>query len=258
MRDSEPLPSPGIHPTAVLGEGVELGEGVAVGPCVVIGDGARIGDRSRIGAHAVVGRGCVLGPDTVIHPRATLYPDVVTGAGCVVRSGARLGPDGFGFAFVEGRHRKIPQVGGCVLGDGVEVGENATIDRGSIGPTVVEDGCRIAALVHVGHNAHLGRAVVLGPLAGVAGSAVIGDGADIGGQVAIVGHLTVGRGARVAWRGGVTQSVPEGEAVAGTPARPLREARRAAALFLRLPKLLARLRALERAVPGPSRGRGGP
>lgn len=239
-----------IDPTAVLGEGAEVGEGTSIGPYAVIGRGAHIGEECRVGAHVVVGEGCVVGPGTVLHPHVTLYPGVVTGAGCVVRSGARIGPDGFGFAWVEGAHRKIPQVGGCVLGDGVDVGENATIDRGSIGPTVVEDGCAIAALVHVGHNAHLGRQVTIDALAGVAGSATIGDRVSVGGQVAIVGHLAVGNGVRIAWRGGVTQSIPDGQSVAGTPARERREARRADVLFSRLPRLVRRLRALERAVLG--------
>ncbi|HEX2189509.1 MAG TPA: UDP-3-O-(3-hydroxymyristoyl)glucosamine N-acyltransferase [Longimicrobiaceae bacterium] len=241
---------PSIHPTAVIGEGSELGAEVSVGACAVIGRGVRIGDGARIGAHVVIGDGCHVGAGSILHPHAVLYPDVRLGAGCTVQSGACLGPDGFGYAFVEGAHRKIPQVGGVRVGGGAEFGANATVDRGSIGQTWLGDGCATGDLVHVGHNARLGASVLLDAHTGVAGSATLGDGVVVGGQVAIVGHLTVGDGVRVAHRGGITHDVPAGESVAGTPARPRREARRADALLFRLPRLVKRLLALERAVLG--------
>lgn len=251
VNDPREAPGPAaIHPTAVVGEGTELGEGVSLGAFAVIGRGVRLGAGVGVGSHAVVGDGCDVGEHSVIHPHATLYSDVVLGPRSVVQSGACLGPDGFGYAFEEGGHRKIAQVGGVRVGADAEFGANSTVDRGSVGHTVLGDGCATGDLVHVGHNARLGRSVVVDSLAGVAGSAVIGDDVFVGGQVAIVGHLVVGDGVRVARWGGVTQDVPAGESVSGTPARPRRETRRAQALLYRLPRLLRRLLALERAVAG--------
>ena len=246
----EPAAVPGVHPTALIGEGTELGEGIAIGPHAVIGRGVRIGDHARIGAQVVIGDGCHVGAHSVIHPHATLYADVRLGERSRVQSGACLGPDGFGFAFVQGAHRKIPQVGGVRAGDDLEVGANSTIDRGSVGHTILGSGCGIAALVHVGHNARLGDRVALDDLAGVAGSAVIGNDVAVGGQVAVMGHLAVGDGVRIGRRGGITHDVLAGADVAGTPARPRREALRMDALLFRLPRLMKRLQALERAVLG--------
>jgi UDP-3-O-[3-hydroxymyristoyl] glucosamine N-acyltransferase len=242
--------SAGIHSTAVLAEGVELGEDVAVGPFAVIGRGTRLHAGVRVGSHVVIGARCEVGAGSELHPHATLYSDVVLGPGSVVRSGACLGPDGFGFAFAGGAHRKIAQVGGCRVGERCTFGANSTVDRGSVGHTVLGDWCAVGPLVQVGHNARLGSLVGIGPQVAVAGSTTLGDGVSLGGQVAIAGHLTVGEGVSVARWGGVTQEIPPGQAVSGTPAHPRKETRRAEALLYRLPRLVRRLRALERAVRG--------
>src|SRR5690606_22669437 len=123
LHPPEPV-EPGVHATAVVEEDVELGENVHIGPFAVVERGARLGDRVRVGAHAVVGRGARVGNDSIIHSQATLYPGVVLGERCVIHSGARIGKEGFGFVWVDGGHRKLPQVGGCVLGNDVEVGCN--------------------------------------------------------------------------------------------------------------------------------------
>lgn len=246
-----PGPAPrGIHPTAVVAPDAELGAEVSVGPYAVVGAGCRIGDRTRIGAHVVVGDGTRVGDDCVIHPQASLYAGVVVGDRCVIQSGARLGREGFGFVWAEGGHRKIPQVGGCVLGDDVEVGTNVTIDRGSIGDTVVGSGTKIDSLVHLAHNAKVGQHVILVAQVGVSGSTSIGDGAVLGGQAGVGGHLSIGARARIGAQAGVTGNVPAGETYSGYPARPHGEAMRALGALFRLPDLVRRVRALERALPG--------
>lgn len=241
----------GVDPSAVIGKGVKLGDDVHIGRFAVIGDGVVVGDGCRIESHVVIGRDCTVGAGTTLRSHAVLYAGVHLGKGCMVHSGACVGADGFGFAFEGGQWRKIPQVGGCRFGDGVEIGANSTVDRGSVGDTRLGDGCALASLVHVGHNAGLGRGVRIAPLSVVAGSSFLGDEVELGAQVAITGHVTVGDRVRVAFQGGITQPTEAGEVIAGVPGRPWREARRAERLLARLPRLVERIRALERALSRP-------
>ena len=243
-------PEPGIHPTAIVDAAASVEAGARVGPYAVVGARSRIGSGCSIGAHTVVGADCEVGEGSVLHPHSTLYDGVRIGARCVIHSGARLGRDGFGFVWVDGGHRKIPQIGGCVLGDEVEVGANSNIDRGSIADTVVGSGAKIDSMVHLGHNVRVGRHVIVVAQVGVSGSTSIGDGAVLGGQAGIGGHLTIGAGARIGAQAGVTASVPEGATYSGYPARPHREALRAQGGLARLPQIIARVRELERAIFG--------
>ncbi|HEU0051799.1 MAG TPA: UDP-3-O-(3-hydroxymyristoyl)glucosamine N-acyltransferase, partial [Longimicrobium sp.] len=250
----EAPPAPGVHPTAVVGAGASVAASASVGPYAVIGEGAAIGERARIGAHVVVGRGCVVGDDAVLHPQVTLYDGVQVGERCIVHSGARLGADGFGFVWEGGAHRKVPQVGGCRLEADVEVGANTTIDRGSIGDTVVGRGTKIDNLVMIGHNCRIGRHVIIVSQVGISGSTRVGDGAVLGGQAGVQGHIEIGAGARVGGQAGVIGDVPAGETVSGYPARPHREALRVQAAMFRLPENLKRLKEIERAVLGKGGG----
>lgn len=242
-------PEPGIHPTAVLGRGVVLGERAHVGPYAVVEEGARIGDDVVLGAHSVVGRGARIGAGCVLHPHAVLYPGTILGERVILHAGARVGVDGFGYVFQEGAHRKVPQVGGCVLGDDVEVGANACIDRGSIGRTVVGAGSKLDNLVHVAHNVSIGPRSLLVAQVGIAGSSRVGEGAVLGGQVGVSGHLEIGAGARLGAQAGVIGDVAPGETVSGYPARPHREYLQAMAALFRLPgmrrELEDRIRVLE-------------
>ncbi len=246
----EPVEPAGVHPTAVVGEGTEIGEGASVGAYAVIGRGVRIGARARIGPQTVVGDGCTVGADSVLHAQVTLYRGVTVGERCAVHSGTRLGADGFGYAFVDGAHRKVPQVGGCVIEDDVEIGANVTIDRGSVGDTVVGRGTKIDNLVMIGHNCRIGRHVIVVSQVGISGSTTVGDYAVLGGQAGVQGHITIGAGARVGGQAGVIGDVAAGETVSGYPARPHREAMRVSALLFRLPELVKQVRRLERAVFG--------
>jgi UDP-3-O-[3-hydroxymyristoyl] glucosamine N-acyltransferase len=240
----------GIHPTAVVDPTAEIGAGVTVSPHVVIGAGTRIGERCSIGAGTVIGDDCILGDETVVYPHVTIYAGVRVGDRCVVHSGARLGRDGFGFVWADGGHRKVPQIGGCVIEDDVEVGCNSTVDRGSIGDTVVGRGTKMDNMVHLGHNVQVGRHSLLTAQVGIAGSTRLGDGVVLGGQAGIGGHLEIGAGARVGGQAGVTGDVPAGESYSGYPARPHREALRAQGALFRLPDLMKRVKALEKAILG--------
>jgi UDP-3-O-[3-hydroxymyristoyl] glucosamine N-acyltransferase len=244
---------PGIHPTAVVHETARVSEGVRIDPYAVIGADSEVGSGSWVGAHVVIGAGCSIGESSVLHPHSTLYDGVRIGNRCVVQSGARLGREGFGFVWSENGHRKVPQVGGCILEDDVEVGTNVTIDRGSVGDVVVGRGTKIDSLVHVAHNVRVGQHVMLVAQVGIAGSTRIGDGAVIGGQAGIGGHLEIGAGARIGAQAGVTADVPAGETYSGYPARPHRESLRAQGAAFRMPELVKRVKELEKAIFG-SRG----
>jgi UDP-3-O-[3-hydroxymyristoyl] glucosamine N-acyltransferase len=233
---------PGIHSTAIIGSGVELGADVHVGAYAVIGPRTTIGDRAFIGPSCTVGRDCVLGADAYLHPGVCLYDGTRIGDRSILHSGVRAGVDGFGYHFSAGAHRKIPQVGSCVIGCDVEIGANTTIDRGSIGATEIGDGCKIDNLVHIGHNVRIGAHSIVIAQVGVAGSTRIGKGVTLGGQAGINGHIRIGDGATIAGQAGVFGDVPAGATYSGYPARPHREALRVQAALHRLPDLLKQLR----------------
>jgi len=236
---------PGIHATAVFGKGVVLGEAVSIGPYAVLGEGAVVGDRVEVGSHSVLGAGSHVGEDSVIHPHVVLYPGTRIGARAILHSGARLGSDGFGFVPDGDKIAKVPQVGGCVLGDDVEVGANTCIDRGSIGETRVGDFTKLDNLVHLAHNAHVGRAALLAAGTGISGSTEIGDGVMTGGQVGITGHLKIGTGARLGAQAGVIGDIPAGATYSGYPAREHRESLRAHGLMFKLPETVKKIKQLE-------------
>lgn len=245
LYPEEPRPAE-IASTAVLEPGVELGRDVSIGPYSVIGAGTRLDDNVRIGAHCTIGRGCRLGAGTELKDQVCLYPDTSIGDRCIIHSGARVGVDGYGYVFQEEEHRKIPQVGRCVIEDGVEIGANTCIDRGSVGETRVGAGTKIDNLVHIAHNVQIGRNCIIVAQVGIAGSTDLGDGVALAGQVGIIGHLSIGAGARVAAQSGVSHDVPAGETWFGYPARPRTEALRASAAMLKLPDLIRRVQRIER------------
>lgn len=252
VRVAEQLAGPdraaaGIHPTAIVGPGARLGAGCEIGPGAVIGGGAVLGAGCRIGALTVVGEHARLGDNVRLDPRVTLYRGVVLGNRVHCKSGAVIGGGGFGYAEDEaGTPRRVPHLGGCILGDDVEVGANSCIDRGSLDDTVIGRGTKLDNLVHVAHNVRIGENCLLMAGVGVSGSTRVGDRVVLAGQAGLVGHITVGDDARVGAQSGVIGSVGAGETVSGFPARNHREYMRAQAALYRLAPRVAALEALLR------------
>ncbi|HYF51774.1 MAG TPA: UDP-3-O-(3-hydroxymyristoyl)glucosamine N-acyltransferase [Planctomycetota bacterium] len=237
---------PGVDPRAVVEPGVDLGEGVYVGPFAVIRKGARVGARAVIHAHAVVGRNCSIGEGTIIHSHAVLYDNAKVGKNVVVHAGTILGADGFGYKFRGGRHVKVPQVGVVDIGDDVEIGANACIDRAALGATRVGSGTKIDNLVQVGHNVSIGKHCILCGQAAIAGSSGMDDYAVLGGNAGIADHVFMGKGSKAGAKSGVGKDVPPGAEVWGMFAEERKIAFRQLASIRRLPELIERVRELEK------------
>jgi len=246
----------GIHPTASVSPGAELADDVAVGAMCTIDDGARIGAGTTICPHVHVSRDVRVGAGCLIHSNVSLRRGVRLGDRVVIQNGAVIGSDGFGFAEEEKGFRKIPQVGIVILEDDVEIGANTTIDRATMGVTLIKRGTKIDNLCQIAHNVVIGENCVIAAQTGIAGSTTIGDGCRCGGQVGIVGHLKIGDGAMFGAQSGVSNDVAAGTIVSGSPARPIGKWRRIEAALSRLPELVRRVRHLERRieVPDPESG----
>lgn len=240
-----PRPAPGIHASAVIDPSVVLGSDVSIGPHVAVGARSRIGDRTVLEAGVVVGADAVVGDDCMFHPRAVLLDRCRAGNRVVLQSGATIGTDGFGWAFVDGALRKIPQIGSVELGDDVQIGSNTCIDRAQTGVTSVGAGTKIDNLCQIGHNCRIGKHTAIAAMSGMAGTTIIGDYVQVGGQAAFKGHITVGSRVVIAGASHIWGDVPDGMMVSGRPARAHRDELRGQALLRKLPKLFARVDALE-------------
>ena len=229
-----PRPNGTVHASAVIDASARIGQGSEIGPFVVIEADAQIGRHCRIAAFAMIGAGVVMGDDCVIHSHCSVTRAVM-GHRVTLHPGARIGQEGFGFVTTQdGEHVTAPQLGIVRLGDGVEIGANACVDRSSLGETVLGPGTRLDNLVQVGHNVRTGRGCVLVAQVGIAGSTTLGDFVVAGGQSGFAGHLTIGQGARIAAQAGVMHDVPPGVEMLGSPASPKKEALRALLVLKRL------------------------
>jgi UDP-3-O-[3-hydroxymyristoyl] glucosamine N-acyltransferase len=241
-----PVPAPaGVDRTAVVAPEARIDPSASVGPLCVVESRAVIGPRARLHALVHVGPGVEIGEDTVVYPHVSLRDGVLVGRRVIIHPGAVLGADGFGFAFDGTAHRKIPQVGGVLIEDDVEIGANTTIDRATFGDTIVRRGTKIDNLVQIGHNVVVGEHSLLVAQVGVSGSSRLGRGVVLAGQVGVADHVTIGDGVIAGAQAGIPSSLPAGEKVLGTPARPIWQAKRIVVAEARLPELLQRVRALE-------------
>jgi UDP-3-O-[3-hydroxymyristoyl] glucosamine N-acyltransferase len=240
----------GIQEPSYISKTAKLGENVFVGAFTFIGENVEIGNNVKIHPQVYIGNDVKIGDNSVIHPGVKIYHQCLAGKNVTIHAGSVIGSDGFGFApQQDGTYKKIPQIGNVVIGDGVEIGSNCSIDRATIGSTVIHPGAKLDNLIQIAHNVEIGSFTVIAAQAGVSGSTKIGKNAMIGGQAGIVGHLSIADGARINAQSGVTKSIKEANfAVSGSPAHEYGAMLRAQAVQRNLPEMEKRIAELEKIV----------
>lgn len=239
----------GVHPSAVVAESAVFDQTkVSIGPRATIGEGAVIGDGTIIHAGAFVGADVRIGKDCLLHGNSIIKDYCIIGNRVTIHSGAVIGTDGFGYELVNGRHKKIEQVGIVQIDDDVEIGSCTTIDRARFGKTWIGEGTKIDNLVQIGHNVTVGKHCILCAQTGISGSTKLGDYVVMGGQVGVAGHLKIGSQVTFLAKSGVAKDYPYAGAYTGYPAKPLMEGRRMLAAPAKVPELLDRVRALEKRI----------
>ncbi|MEQ1553033.1 MAG: UDP-3-O-(3-hydroxymyristoyl)glucosamine N-acyltransferase [Ferruginibacter sp.] len=229
-----------IHATAKKGNDIFIGAFAYIGENVTIGDGTKIYPNTYIGNNVTIGE------KTIIHPGVKIYHDCIIGNRVVIHAGTVIGGDGFGFApQADGSFKKVPQMGNVIVEDYVEVGSNSTIDRATIGSTIIKAGAKIDNLVQIAHNVEVGNNTVIAALSGISGSTKIGNNVMIGGQAGLAGHITIGDGAKINAQSGVGKSLKPGQSVSGSPSYDYNKAIRSQAIARNLPEIEKRLRELE-------------
>lgn len=233
-----------VHPSA------KLGEQVFVGTFAYVGENVELGKNVKIFPQVYLGNNVKIGDNTIIHPGVKIYHDCILGKNITVHAGTVIGSDGFGFApQADGKFKKVPQIGNVIIEDNVEIGANATIDRATLGSTIIHEGAKLDNLIQVAHNVEVGTNTVIAAQAGVSGSTKIGNNVMIGGQAGIVGHIQIADGAKINAQSGVSKSIKTpNAAVTGSPAFDYTSALRSQAVNRNLPELEKRLLELEQLV----------
>ncbi len=239
----------GVQEPSYISKSVKYGDNVFIGAFAYLGENVRVGNNTKIYPNAYLGNNVVIGENTIIHPGVRIYHDCKVGNNVTIHAGTVIGSDGFGFApQADGSFKKVPQIGNVVIEDNVEIGANATIDRATIGSTLIKSGAKLDNLIQIAHNVEVGHSTVIAAQAGVSGSTKIGSGVMIGGQAGIVGHIQLGDGAKVNAQSGVSKSLEPGKAVTGSPAYDYTSSLRSQAIFRNLPEMEKRLKELEALV----------
>jgi len=240
----------GISKMAAISESASIGEDLYVGEFTVISENASIGDGVQLYPQVYVGDNVKIGEGSVLHPGVKVYEGCEIGSHCVIHAGAVLGGDGFGFApNQDNNFEKVPQVGKVIIEDHVEIGANTTVDRATMGATVLRKGVKLDNLVMIAHNVEVGENTVIAAQSGISGSTKVGKNCMFGGQVGLIGHITIASGVKIAAQSGITKDIKqEGIVVQGSPAFEFGPYQRSYLLFRNLPKLREQINELERNV----------
>ncbi|MGJ7030300.1 UDP-3-O-(3-hydroxymyristoyl)glucosamine N-acyltransferase [Niabella hirudinis] len=236
----------GIQEPSYISKTARYGADVFIGAFAYLGENVRIGNHVKIHPNTYIGDNVAIGDHTIIHAGVKIMHSCIIGNQVTIHAGTVIGSDGFGFApQADGSFAKVPQIGNVVIEDQVEIGANATIDRATIGSTIIRSGAKLDNLIQIAHNVEIGSSTVVAAQAGISGSTKVGRGVMIGGQVGIVGHLHIGDGAKINAQSGVSKNIEPGKAVTGSPAYDYTSALRSQALSRRLPDLEKRMKELE-------------
>ena len=239
----------GIQQPSYVASTASYGENVYIGAFVYIGENVKVGNNTKIFPHTYIGDNVSIGNNTVINAGVKIYHNCQLGNNITVHAGTVIGSDGFGFApQADGTFKKVPQIGNVVVEDNVEIGSNSTIDRATIGSTIIRAGAKLDNLIQIAHNVEIGTNSVIAAQSGISGSTKIGKSVMIGGQVGVVGHLQIGDRVRINAQSGVTKSLEEGKAVTGSPAFDYTASLRSQAVSRKLPELEKKIKELEALV----------
>lgn len=237
----------GVQEPSYISKTTTMGSNVFIGAFVYTGENVKIGNNVKIFPQVFIGNNVTIGDNTILHPGVKVYHECVVGKNVTVHSGTVIGGDGFGFApQADGSFQKVPQIGNVIVEDGVEIGANTTIDRATIGSTVIKAGAKLDNLIQIAHNVEVGSNTVIAAQTGVSGSTKIGKNVMIGGQAGIVGHITIADGSKINAQSGVSKAIKTpGTAVTGSPAYDYTSVLRAQAVSRNLPEMEKRLKELE-------------
>lgn len=236
----------GIEAGAYKADSAVIGNDVYIGHAAYVDDNATIGNGVKIYPQVFVGEGCKIGENTILFPGVKVYAGCNIGANCIIHAGTVIGSDGFGFAPIGDVYAKIPQIGNVIVEDNVEIGSNCSIDRASMGSTIIKSGTKLDNLIQVAHNATIGKNTVIAAQAGISGSTKIGDNCQIGGQTGFVGHISIANRVGVGAQAGVSKAIEEeGSNWIGSPAMPLKDFFKSQAVFKNLAALQKRINELE-------------
>lgn len=241
-----PAPPSGVSDRASIGKNVTTGMDCSIHQFSVLADNVRLGDRVTIHPGVYVGNGSTVGDDSVIYPNVSIGHAVTVGKRVIIHSGTVIGSDGFGFVTEGGVHHKIPQVGGVVIGDDVEIGSNCSVDRAMLGNTKIGSGTKLDNLVHIAHNVTIGQHCLIAGQVGIAGSSKLGNYVVLAGQVGVADHITLGDQVMAGGGTGITRSVDAGQVVAGYHAMPLRDWLKVQVILPKLPELKKLVTRLEK------------
>ncbi|MCS6967030.1 MAG: UDP-3-O-(3-hydroxymyristoyl)glucosamine N-acyltransferase [Cytophagales bacterium] len=245
----------GIEQPCYIAASASIGENVYIGAFAYIGQNVKIGDNTKVYPHVYIGDNTTIGNNTTIYAGVKIYHNCVIGNNCTIHAGAVIGSDGFGFApQADGTYIAVPQVGNVVIEDNVDIGANTTIDRATMGETLIQCGVKLDNLIQVAHNVKIGKNTVIAALTGISGSTEIGNNCVIAGQVGFAGHLKVANRTTIGAQAGVIKSIKEeNQTLIGSPVLDIKDFMRSFAIFKRLPEIAKRLDALEKIIANNSK-----
>ena len=239
----------GIESPVFISKSAIYGENVYIGAFAYLGENIKIGNNTKIYPNVYIGDNVTIGDNVMLFSGAKIYSDTIIGDNCVIHSSAILGADGFGFAPNEqGEFIKVPQTGNVIIEDNVDVGAATSIDRATLGSTIIRKGVKLDNHIQIAHNVEIGKNTVIAAQTGIAGSTKIGENCMIGGQVGIVGHITIGNNVKIQAQSGIGRNVKDNEILQGSPALPYSDYNKSYVHFKNLPKTMDRINMLEKTI----------